>query len=296
MSLQMLPRVEKRSRLFAGSVALILIGLIGIGVFAQNGWLPFIDGLTGAKTGWFGKPLPKNTGNVWNPVNSMLPTTAQLSKSYIYAGSKLVAVEESSGGFALANEPTETKEDKDEAQTLAKFSIENALRNFFSGDKEKETTVTSGTDTRESNAASENEGSPAVNNEQSPVSDLEPTEQDLRKRKIGLSGSPVETTAIPAPMLLQQLPDDEQGSVYSYENNLGVPPGQVEADSPNEPSTLDIRHRAGIANFSFDVALASLPGRNLDAGMGIVYNSRTWNKSVNSSGQNHSPTTSRRAG
>lgn len=49
MSLQMLPRVEKRSRLFAGSAALILLGLIGVGVFAQNGWLPFIDGLTGAK-------------------------------------------------------------------------------------------------------------------------------------------------------------------------------------------------------------------------------------------------------
>lgn len=287
MSLQMLPLVEKRSRLFAGSVALILIGLIGIGVFAQNGWLPFIDGLTGAKTGWFGKPLPKNAENVWNPINSMLPTTAQLSKSYIYAGSKLVAVEESSGGFAMATEPTETKEDKDEARILAKLSIENALSNFFSGVKENETSVTSGTNTQKSNAASENEGSPLADNSQPMPSDLEPTEQELSKRRIGLRGSSVGTTAAPAPMLLQQLPDDEQGSVYSYENNLGSPPGQVEADSPSEPATLDIRHRAGIANFSFDVALGSLPGRNLDARTGIVYNSRTWNKSVNSSGQNH---------
>ncbi len=287
MSLQMLPRVEKRSRLFAGSVALILIGLIGIGVFAQNGWLPFMDGLTGAKTGWFGKRLPKNAGNVWNPINSMLPTTAQLSKSYIYAGSKLVAVEESSGGFALATKPTETTETNDEAHTLARFSIENALTNFFSGDKEKETTVTTGTVTRESNAASENEGSPAVNNEQPPVSDLEPTEQDLRKRRIGLRGSSVGPTAASAPMLLQQLPDGEQGSVYSYENNLGAPPGQVEADSPNEPSTLDIQHRVGIANFNFQVGLASLSGRNLDVDTDLVYNSRTWNKSVNGSGQDH---------
>lgn len=287
MSLQMLPRVEKRSRLFAGSVALILIGLIGIGVFAENGWLPFIDGLTGAKTGWFGKRLPKNAGNVWNPINSMLPTTAQLSKSYIYAGSKLVAVEESSGGFALANEPADTLENQDEAGTLARYSIKNAVANFFSGDKEKEATLTNGTDTRLSDAPRGNEVSPPVGSQQASPSDLEPTERDLKQRKIGLRGLSAETTVAPAPILLQQLPEDEQGSLYSYENNLGSPTGQVEADSPNAPSTLDIRHRAGIANFSFDVALASLPGRNLSAGAGIVYNSRTWNKSVNSGGQDH---------
>ncbi|MGD9564326.1 MAG: hypothetical protein AB7P09_14945 [Pyrinomonadaceae bacterium] len=256
-------------------------------MFAQKGWLPFIDGLTGAKTGWFGKPLPKNTGNVWNPINSMLPTTAQLSKSYIYAGSKLIAVEESSGGFAVATDPTETTETNDEAHTLARFSIENALTNLFSGDKEKEAALTTSADSGRSNVGLGNHGSPPVDNAQSSPSDLEPTELDLRKRKIGLRGSSVETTAVPAPMMLQQLPESEQGSLYSYENNLGTPPGQVEADAPTEPSTLDIRHRAGIANFSFDVALASLPGRNLDAGTGIIYNSRTWNKSVNSSSQNH---------
>jgi RHS repeat-associated protein len=284
MSLRTTRLFEKRSRLLTWSAAIILIGLIAVGVFAGNGWLPFVDGLTGAKTGWFGKPLPRNSGNVWNPINSMLPTTAQLSKSYIYAGSKLVAVEESGGGFASANKPTETTETKVDDHNRAKSSIGNALTNLFSGEKEKRATLTGSTDAQKFDTGLRDELS---RSEPAPPPDLDPAEKDLRKRKIGQRGPSAETGSAPAPMLMQQLPESEQGSLYSYENNLGAPPGQVEADSPSEPATLDIRHRAGIANFSFDVALASLPGRNLDAGAGIVYNSRTWNKSVNSSGQNH---------
>jgi hypothetical protein len=65
--------------------------LLSIGVFASNGWLPHTDALTGKKTGWFGTALPKNAISTWNPfATSALPTT-QLTKEYIYAGSRLLA-------------------------------------------------------------------------------------------------------------------------------------------------------------------------------------------------------------
>ncbi len=75
------------------------------------------------------------------------------------------------------------------------------------------------------------------------------------------------------------LPVGEHDSLYSYSNNLGSPRGQVEADSSNRAAATSIRHRAGIADFSFDVPFASLSGRGLDASVGMTYNSRTWNKS-----------------
>lgn len=80
--------------------------------------------------------------------------------------------------------------------------------------------------------------------------------------------------------LVNQLPDNERDTIYNYENNLGAPPGQVETDSSNEAAALRVRHRPGIANFSFGLPLAGLSGRGMDAGVGLTYNSRTWNKSV----------------
>lgn len=68
--------------------------LVTVGVFAANDWFPKTDALTGAKTGWFGKKLPKNTtASAWNPFPPPSPTP-QLSKEYIYAGSRLLAVED----------------------------------------------------------------------------------------------------------------------------------------------------------------------------------------------------------
>ncbi len=87
-------------------------------------------------------------------------------------------------------------------------------------------------------------------------------------------------SATPAELFLNQLPADERESVYSYENNPGAPFGQVEKDSPNQAAAIRIQHRAGIANFSFGLPLATLAGRGIDAGVGLVYNSRTWNKSL----------------
>ena len=48
----------------------------------------------------------------------------------------------------------------------------------------------------------------------------------------------------------------------------------------NQAAAIRIQHRAGIANFSFGIPLAALAGRGIDAGVGLVYNSRTWNKSL----------------
>ena len=96
-----------------------------------------------------------------------------------------------------------------------------------------------------------------------------------------------ETESIAPVTFFSQLPDNERDSVYSYENNLGSPKGQVELDSSNQAAALRIRHRAGIANFGFDLPLASLSGRGINAGASMTYNSRTWNKSLNGSGQDH---------
>lgn len=90
-------------------------------------------------------------------------------------------------------------------------------------------------------------------------------------------------SARPAAVMEVQLPPAESQSVYAYENNLGSPKGQVEMDSPNRPAAMDIQHRVGIANFSFNLPLASIHGRGIDAGVDLFYNSRTWNKSCSGS-------------
>jgi RHS repeat-associated protein len=80
--------------------------------------------------------------------------------------------------------------------------------------------------------------------------------------------------------LVNQLPPSEIESKYSTQNNLGNPPGKTEMDSSQQAAAIGIRHRVGIANFSFGLPLASLPGRGLNAGVSMSYNSRTWNKSA----------------
>ena len=80
---------------FYGAGALVVVFIITIGVFASNGWLPRTDPITGKKIGWFGHQLPANTTSSWNPFAAPLPNaTPSLSKEYIYAGSRLLAVED----------------------------------------------------------------------------------------------------------------------------------------------------------------------------------------------------------
>jgi len=72
--------------------SLILVFMIAFGAMAKNGWLPHTDGLTGKKTGWFGRELGKSNENAWNPFSMPEGTpTPQLSREYIYAGSRLLS-------------------------------------------------------------------------------------------------------------------------------------------------------------------------------------------------------------
>src|SRR5260221_13792840 len=74
---------DRRRPLYAVA-ATALIVFIGLGVFAENKWWPSTDPLTGKKTGWFGKELPKNAGSTWNPLAAPLPTaTPQLKTEYL---------------------------------------------------------------------------------------------------------------------------------------------------------------------------------------------------------------------
>ncbi|CAN5580564.1 hypothetical protein BH10ACI3_BH10ACI3_20410 [soil metagenome] len=78
-----------------------LVCLIGVGVFAKNGWFPSTDPLSGKRTGWFGNAIAKNAPSSWNPfaMPSASPTP-QLSKEYIYAGSRMLAVEDAKANLA----------------------------------------------------------------------------------------------------------------------------------------------------------------------------------------------------
>src|SRR5687768_18301094 len=94
-------RRNGRSRRVWVFAVVALVSLLVGGVFAKNGWFPSTDGFTGKKTGWFGKDLAKNASSSWNPLAAPLPTpTPQLSKEYIYAGSRLLAVEDANASAA----------------------------------------------------------------------------------------------------------------------------------------------------------------------------------------------------
>jgi FG-GAP-like repeat len=94
---------EPRKRLMLGCGAFAGVLLITLGVFASNGWLPNTEPMTGKKTGWFGRELPKHATSAWNPFPPP-PPTPQLSKEYVYAGSRLLAVEDAS---AVAASPAD---------------------------------------------------------------------------------------------------------------------------------------------------------------------------------------------
>ncbi len=106
MSLIRAFKPKRPRRLFLGLGISLAVLLIALGVFASNGWLPRTDPITGKKFGWFGKELPRNAASSWNPFAAPLPGgTPQLSKEYIYAGGRLLAVEDANAGGAT---PTPT--------------------------------------------------------------------------------------------------------------------------------------------------------------------------------------------
>ncbi len=105
MSLKPSTAMEKRKKLSYGLAASVIVFLIALGVFASNGWLPKTDTMTGKKTGWFGYPSSPpyeggvdasrgRGGSLSEPPAPLPNATPSLSKEYIYAGSRLLAVED----------------------------------------------------------------------------------------------------------------------------------------------------------------------------------------------------------
>lgn len=90
-----------RKRLVYSGVGVLLTALLVVGVMGKQGWLPSTDAMNGKKTGWFGKDLPANASSSWSPMAAPLPAaTPQLSKEYIYAGSRMLAVEDAGANAA----------------------------------------------------------------------------------------------------------------------------------------------------------------------------------------------------
>ena len=104
--------------------------------------------------------------------------------------------------------------------------------------------------------------------------------KDFAVKVSNIAASNTLTGSIATNTLINQLPEGEINSKYSTVNNVGNPPGKTEMESPQRAAALGIRHRVGISNFSFSLPLASLSGRGLNAGIGMSYNSRAWNKSA----------------
>jgi len=77
-----------------------LLSLLGIGVMAKNGWMPHTDGMTGKKTGWFGRELRRMPQAAEPACSAPSSATPQLSKEYIYAGSRMLAVEDANANAA----------------------------------------------------------------------------------------------------------------------------------------------------------------------------------------------------
>jgi hypothetical protein len=94
-------KADWKKKLLYPSAGFALLVLIAVGAMAKHGWLPRTDALTGKKTGWFGVALPHNASSSWNPMAAPLTTpTPQLSKEYIYAGGRMLAVEDANASAA----------------------------------------------------------------------------------------------------------------------------------------------------------------------------------------------------
>lgn len=82
-------------RVLFGFCALLGLSLVVLGVFAKNGWLPSTDPLTGERTAWSGREMRYDASGSSSTFAALPPPTPlPLSKEYIYAGSRLLAVED----------------------------------------------------------------------------------------------------------------------------------------------------------------------------------------------------------
>jgi len=75
-------------------------------------------------------------------------------------------------------------------------------------------------------------------------------------------------------------PGDQIPSLFYPTNAVGAPPGKTTPGAGTPGAAGGSTETPGSANFTFGVPLVSLPGRGLDLNLGMVYNSRLWNKST----------------
>ncbi|MFZ0750717.1 MAG: hypothetical protein WAM70_15245, partial [Pyrinomonadaceae bacterium] len=78
------------------------------------------------------------------------------------------------------------------------------------------------------------------------------------------------------------LPDGETNSLYQAANAIGAPPGKSRAGAPKPSSALAATESAN-KNFRLGLPIVGLPGRGLDASVGLTYNSNVWHKSTSGS-------------
>ena len=71
-------------------------------------------------------------------------------------------------------------------------------------------------------------------------------------------------------------------SQFTADNNLGNPSGQASNGFVSPGVAGATRDRTKTTNFSFNLPIVSIPGRGLNASVGMTYNSQIWNKSDNS--------------
>ena len=94
MSLPFSPHAEKRTKFWVGIAALVFVVFISLGVMASNGWLDSVQ------SGNFSLSLNRKERDESRTLNSEPLPTPQLSKSFIYAGSRLLAIEDKNSNAA----------------------------------------------------------------------------------------------------------------------------------------------------------------------------------------------------
>lgn len=78
------------------------------------------------------------------------------------------------------------------------------------------------------------------------------------------------------------LPDDETSSLYQTNNLIGAPPGKKRPGALTAAASIPTTE-SGNKNFSFGLPVVGLPGRGINAAIGLAYNSLLWNKSTDPS-------------
>lgn len=78
-------------------------------------------------------------------------------------------------------------------------------------------------------------------------------------------------------LMNEDLSEDQFRNQFTPQENLGTPPGQVEAQSSSRPAAFrGGLERPGSSSFGFSLPIESIPGRGLSTGIDITYNSRLW--------------------